>query len=127
MWDESQTQTMKMMYGVIAAALSDVGLLGEQHPCDYLNFYCLGNREPKSPQEGQPMNSPDNSKHVSGSSNLSLLHALKYKLLLVQKRFQIIQALVCRQHHCNPANVFCHIFKNHILQCVTLQRYLLGF
>jgi phospholipase D1/2 len=89
-------QTMKMMYGVIAAALSDVGLLGEHHPCDYLNFYCLGNREPESPQEGQPMNSPENSKHVSGSSNLSFLHALKYKLLLVQKRFQIIQALVCR-------------------------------
>ncbi len=127
MWDESQTQTMKMMYGVIAAALSDVGLLGEHHPCDYLNFYCLGNREPESPQEGQPMNSPENSKHVSGSSNLSLLQALKYKLLLVQKRFQIIQALVCRRNHCNPANVFCHIFKNHILQCVTLQRYLLGF
>ncbi|KAG0586511.1 hypothetical protein KC19_2G096500 [Ceratodon purpureus] len=40
-----QTQTMKMMYGVIADALKDVGKLGERHPRDYLNFYCLGNRE----------------------------------------------------------------------------------
>jgi phospholipase D1/2 len=66
MWDESQMQTMKMMYGVIAAALRDVGLLGKSHPRDYLNFYCLGNREPESPTEGEPTNPPDvNSKLVS--------------------------------------------------------------
>jgi phospholipase D1/2 len=66
MWDESQMQTMKMMYGVIAAALRDVGLLGKHHPRDYLNFYCLGNREPESPMEVEPTNPPDvNSKLVS--------------------------------------------------------------
>ncbi|XP_024394279.1 phospholipase D delta [Physcomitrium patens] len=48
-----QAQTIKMMYGVIADALRDVGKLGELHPRDYLNFYCLGNRETKSEVEAK--------------------------------------------------------------------------
>lgn len=63
-----QAQTMKMMYGVIADALREVGKLGTRHPRDYLNFYCLGNREVKSKAEidNPPANPPDeNSKHVS--------------------------------------------------------------
>ncbi|CAM6073816.1 unnamed protein product [Sphagnum tenellum] len=40
-----QSQTMKMMYKLIAEALRDCGLTGQRHPRDYLNFYCLGNRE----------------------------------------------------------------------------------
>ena len=38
-----QNQTMEMMYRVVAAAME--GKEGG-HPQDYLNFYCLGNREP---------------------------------------------------------------------------------
>lgn len=63
---------MKMMYGVIAAALKDVGKLGERHPRDYLNFFCLGNRETMSESEKKnpPANPPDpNSKHVSEFSS----------------------------------------------------------
>lgn len=63
-----QTQTMKMMYGVIVEALRDVGMLGERHPRDYLNFYCLGNREVQSQVEidhPPPNPSDENSKHVS--------------------------------------------------------------
>lgn len=67
-----QTQTMKMMYGVIADALRAVGKLGEQHPRDYLNFYCLGNRETvKQAEIDNPPPSPPaaNSKHVSEFSH----------------------------------------------------------
>ncbi|KAF9621735.1 hypothetical protein IFM89_027589 [Coptis chinensis] len=39
-----QSQTMQMMYGIIAKELKDMQLEGS-HPQDYLNFYCLGNRE----------------------------------------------------------------------------------
>lgn len=53
-----QSQTMEMMYGVIAEALKDVGLADSQHPQDYLNFYCLGNREPKLGSEPPSTNSP---------------------------------------------------------------------
>ncbi|XP_044499628.1 phospholipase D delta-like [Mangifera indica] len=38
-----QSQTMQMMYNVVARALKDMQM--NAHPQDYLNFYCLGNRE----------------------------------------------------------------------------------
>ncbi|PKI45611.1 hypothetical protein CRG98_033927 [Punica granatum] len=40
-----QGQTMQMMYEIIAEALSSSNNHENSHPCDYLNFYCLGNRE----------------------------------------------------------------------------------
>lgn len=39
-----QSQTIQMMYQVIATELKSMQLL-DSHPQDYLNFYCLGNRE----------------------------------------------------------------------------------
>jgi phospholipase D1/2 len=56
---------MKMMYKLIAEALRDCGLTGQRHPRDYLNFYCLGNREVKKSFEPEPLRKPEpNSKHV---------------------------------------------------------------
>lgn len=39
-----QAQTMQMMYELIAKEIKDANL-DNAHPTDYLNFYCLGNRE----------------------------------------------------------------------------------
>ncbi|WMV16574.1 hypothetical protein MTR67_009959 [Solanum verrucosum] len=39
-----QSQTIQMMYQVIATELKSMQIL-DSHPQDYLNFYCLGNRE----------------------------------------------------------------------------------
>ncbi|XP_051140725.1 phospholipase D delta-like [Andrographis paniculata] len=39
-----QGQTMQMMYQYIAKEIKSMKLL-DSHPLDYLNFYCLGNRE----------------------------------------------------------------------------------
>lgn len=39
-----QNQTMQMMYEIIAQELKSMNMEGA-HPQDYLNFYCLGNRE----------------------------------------------------------------------------------
>ena len=36
---------MQMMYKVIYKALEEVGLEKQYEPQDYLNFFCLGNRE----------------------------------------------------------------------------------
>ena len=41
-----QTHTIRMMYGFIGQALKAKG--SSDHPRDYLNFFCLGNREAKS-------------------------------------------------------------------------------
>nr|GMD68854.1 phospholipase D delta-like [Ipomoea batatas] len=38
-----QSQTMHMIYQVIAQEIKSMQL--DEHPSDYLNFYCLGNRE----------------------------------------------------------------------------------
>ncbi|KAI7747891.1 hypothetical protein M8C21_002484, partial [Ambrosia artemisiifolia] len=40
-----QNKTMQMMYETIHKALVEVGLDGVSSPQDYLNFFCLGNRE----------------------------------------------------------------------------------
>ncbi|KQK23957.1 hypothetical protein BRADI_1g77265v3 [Brachypodium distachyon] len=40
-----QKKTMQMMYEIIYGALKEVGLDGKYEPQDYLNFFCLGNRE----------------------------------------------------------------------------------
>jgi phospholipase D1/2 len=36
---------MQMMYEIIYKALKEAGLDGTYEPQDYLNFFCLGNRE----------------------------------------------------------------------------------
>ncbi|RCV05784.1 hypothetical protein SETIT_1G110400v2 [Setaria italica] len=46
-----QSQTMEMMYRVIAAEIDDKGLK-DAHPQQFLNFYCLGNREPPPEEVG---------------------------------------------------------------------------
>ncbi|EYU38375.1 hypothetical protein MIMGU_mgv1a0212841mg, partial [Erythranthe guttata] len=45
-----QSQTMQMMYKIIAHELKSVNLKNA-HPTDYLNFYCLGNREENHKEE----------------------------------------------------------------------------
>ncbi|KAM0827415.1 hypothetical protein ACQ4PT_068228 [Festuca glaucescens] len=41
----SKKKTMQMMYEIIYRALQEMGLDGKYEPQDYLNFFCLGNRE----------------------------------------------------------------------------------
>ncbi|XP_052202969.1 phospholipase D delta-like isoform X2 [Diospyros lotus] len=57
-----QGQTMQMMYEVIAQELKSMHL-DDVHPSDYLNFYCLGNREECSEENsnsrGQPSSNGD--------------------------------------------------------------------
>ncbi|KAG8383726.1 hypothetical protein BUALT_Bualt04G0043800 [Buddleja alternifolia] len=53
-----QGQTMQMMYQIIAKEIKSTQL-SDTHPLDYLNFYCLGNREPIS----------DTAAHVSGDAD----------------------------------------------------------
>ncbi|KAG4211673.1 hypothetical protein ERO13_A02G115700v2 [Gossypium hirsutum] len=49
-------QTMEMMYRLIGEAIKESG--GQEHPCDYLNFFCLANREKESKEEFVPPHSP---------------------------------------------------------------------
>lgn len=55
--------TMEMMYKMIAEAIDEVGLGGVAHPTDYLNFFCLGNREVQLPGEYVPPKRPEEGTH----------------------------------------------------------------
>ncbi|KAL3723682.1 hypothetical protein ACJRO7_035795 [Eucalyptus globulus] len=63
-----QNQTMQMMYKVVASQLKQMAL-GDSHPQDYLNFYCLGKREDNS---GQP--SPDDAVSESYKSRRFMIN-----------------------------------------------------
>lgn len=60
-----QGQTMEMMYELIAKELQAMQI-EDAHPTDYLNFYCLGNRE-KCPEEDSTRQTPSNGDTVSDS------------------------------------------------------------
>ncbi|KAI3451383.1 hypothetical protein Pfo_008048 [Paulownia fortunei] len=59
-----QGQTMQTMYQFIAKEIKSMQLL-DSHPLDYLNFYCLGNREPITSTAAQL--SGDADKHVTAT------------------------------------------------------------
>lgn len=54
----SQSQTIQTMYKVIAEELKSMKLI-DSHPLDYLNFYCLGNREEFPSSISQSLGDPD--------------------------------------------------------------------
>lgn len=56
---------MSMMYKIIADALAKAGLSDKYHPQDYLNFYCLGKREPPSSNVSPTSSPSDNRALVS--------------------------------------------------------------
>ncbi|KAL7590273.1 hypothetical protein Lser_V15G36709 [Lactuca serriola] len=61
-----QAQTMQMMYDVIARELKNSNL-ENSHPQDYLNFYCLGNREQCEEQVSSSSSRSSNGVSVSAS------------------------------------------------------------
>jgi phospholipase D1/2 len=83
-----QTQTMKMMYSLVADTLRDCGL--SHHPTDYLNFYCLGNRETKPHGEPMPRNPPDyNSKQGMSQRNRRMMIYVHSKGMIVDDEYVI--------------------------------------
>lgn len=80
-----QAQTMQMMYNVVAKELKSMQL-SDVHPQDYLNFYCLGNREHFNEES-----SGSNSAPVSGAfkyrRNMIYVHA---KGMIVDDEYVIL-------------------------------------
>ncbi|XP_027345139.1 phospholipase D delta-like isoform X2 [Abrus precatorius] len=70
-----QGQTMSMMYMIIADALRKAGLSDQYHPQDYLNFYCLGKREPQCSESPPTQN--------QSSENRSLVSVKKFRRFMI--------------------------------------------
>lgn len=84
-----QTQTMKMMYRLIADALRESGNT-HRKPTDYLNFYCLGNRETKRPGELEPRNPPNsNSNQGKSQRNRRMMIYVHSKGMIVDDEYVI--------------------------------------
>ncbi|KAH9616660.1 hypothetical protein KSS87_004070 [Heliosperma pusillum] len=69
-----QGQTMEMMYNIIAKELKAMNI-EDAHPQDYLNFYCLGNREPPS--------EPTISGQQSSKTSDGVLPSQKYRRFMI--------------------------------------------
>ncbi|XP_024528962.1 phospholipase D delta [Selaginella moellendorffii] len=83
-----QAQTMETMYRVVAKALADTGLDKEYHPRDYLNFYCLGNREKRNHEPEKPP--PEKSKQHTVQENGRFLIYVHAKSMIVDDEYVII-------------------------------------
>lgn len=73
-----QSQTMQMMYDVVARELNAMQLT-DLHPQDYLNFYCLGNREDISEGKSDEVNEAA----VNGAAANKVSDAYKFRRFMI--------------------------------------------
>jgi phospholipase D1/2 len=85
-----QHKTMQMMYETIYKALVEVGLEDAFSPQDYLNFYCLGNRESVDPNEPQHDPAPMNTPQAAGRKSRRFMIYVHSKGMIVDDEYVII-------------------------------------
>ncbi|GAA0153971.1 phospholipase [Lithospermum erythrorhizon] len=87
-----QNKTMQMMYETIYKALLEVGLESAFSPQDYLNFYCLGNREAVGVGEKIDIDSqtPANSPQALGRKNRRFMIYVHSKGMIVDDEYVIL-------------------------------------
>ncbi|XP_038904877.1 phospholipase D beta 1-like [Benincasa hispida] len=69
-----QSRTMQMMYEMIYKALEEVGLHKTYEPQDYLNFFCLGNREVLDVRDGNTGNGEKNAQSLVRKSRRFMIY-----------------------------------------------------
>ncbi|GBG72654.1 hypothetical protein CBR_g12228 [Chara braunii] len=84
-----QHRTMQMMYKLIAEAIARNGL--DTKPTDYLNFYCLGNREGYYDGEYAPPNPVSEDGHYKNSQdNRRFMIYVHSKMMIVDDEYIIV-------------------------------------
>ncbi|KAJ9190318.1 hypothetical protein P3X46_001534 [Hevea brasiliensis] len=82
-------ETMAMMYRLIGEALQESGELG--HPRDYLNFFCLANREEERKEEFMPPYSPHPStQYWNAQKHRRFMVYVHSKLMIVDDAYILI-------------------------------------
>ncbi|KAG9446476.1 hypothetical protein H6P81_012604 [Aristolochia fimbriata] len=82
-------RTMNMMYRLIAEAIRETG--SDAHPRDYLNFFCLANREKKIAGEYVPPSSPQRSTHYwEAQIHRRFMIYVHSKLMIVDDEYVIL-------------------------------------
>ncbi|KAF5732990.1 Phospholipase D beta 1 isoform 1 [Tripterygium wilfordii] len=87
-----QHKTMQMMYETIYKALVEVGLEGAFSPQDYLNFFCLGNREGVDGYDASSVGSPPaaNTPQALGRKNRRFMIYVHSKGMIVDDEYVIL-------------------------------------
>eukprot|EP00250_Pteridium_aquilinum_P005314 c15429_g1_i1 orf=299-2836(-) len=86
-----QSQTMEMMYLHIAEALKEMDMDNERHPTDYLNFFCLGNREVNTQNDSAPTTQVDEkSSQVLAQRSGRFMIYVHAKGMIVDDEFVIV-------------------------------------
>ncbi|XP_068664886.1 phospholipase D alpha 4-like [Aristolochia californica] len=82
-------QTMNMMYRLVAEAIQETGITAD--PRDYLNFFCLANREKETTGEFIPPSSPQHSTHYweAQTHRRSMIY-VHSKLMIVDDEYVIL-------------------------------------
>ncbi|KAK1416878.1 hypothetical protein QVD17_25997 [Tagetes erecta] len=82
-------ETMKMMYGLIGEAIKDSGEIW--HPKDYLNFFCLANREDENRGEYVPLYSPHHgTQYWNAQKQRRFMVYVHSKLMIVDDIYMLI-------------------------------------
>jgi len=83
--------TARMMYKMIGEALREEGLEHEFHPTDYLNFFCVGNREVNLPGEYVPPERPEEgTDYWNAQMHRRTMIYVHAKLMIVDDEYIII-------------------------------------
>eukprot|EP01018_Ginkgo_biloba_P035388 Gb_33997 [translate_table: standard] len=83
--------TMEMMYKMIAEALREEGMDENFSPTDYLNFFCVGNREIKLPSDYVPPETPEKgTNYWKAQMHRRFLIYVHAKLMIVDDEYIII-------------------------------------
>ncbi|KAK8948712.1 Phospholipase D alpha 1 [Platanthera zijinensis] len=87
-----QRRTMEMMYGDVSAALMAKGIAGDYlNPRDYLNFFCLGNREEKRGGEYEPPETPERGSDYSRAQQARrFMIYVHSKMMIVDDEYIIV-------------------------------------
>nr|GEV69582.1 phospholipase D alpha 4 [Tanacetum cinerariifolium] len=82
-------ETMKMMYGLVGDAIRDSGV--HWHPKDYLNFFCLANREEEKKGEYVPPYSPHQAtQYWNAQKHRRFMVYVHSKLMIVDDTYMLI-------------------------------------
>ncbi|GMY34557.1 phospholipase D alpha 4 [Fagus crenata] len=82
-------RTMSMMYKLIGEAIQESGEPG--HPRDYLNFFCLANREEKGKEEFVPQHSPHpETQYWNAQNHRRFMVYVHSKLMIVDDLYMLI-------------------------------------
>ncbi|XP_027336367.1 phospholipase D alpha 4-like isoform X1 [Abrus precatorius] len=82
-------ETISMMYRLIGEAIEESG--EPEHPRDYLNFFCLANREQKGPGEYLPPDSPHpETQYWNAQKNRRFMVYVHSKLMIVDDLYILI-------------------------------------